>query len=322
MPRLHRVGILRRGYRPRQVEDAIATLEASLAQGGAVRAVDVRRIGFDLVRRGYEVSAVDRLMDRFEQRCIEAQLAVEPPWQTADDLAHDIGLLREEVGARRTRFRRMWVLRKGYAVDEVDDLVDDCLDGLEAPLTIGDTIVTADDVRHCAFRRRRRGYAESAVDEAFDRIIDLLLRREALRLVLASPAYTGVRSAGDTSSAGGSAWSSTGGQSFPDSSASPLQAALQEPAPGPLPDHLPDYLATSSSAPVTAPMSSAPPSSPFAPESVAQPQHDGWPPALDVAGTGQSVDRAAARPEEPSWASQSGQPDVPDQPELRSPEQR
>ncbi|RKS77366.1 DivIVA domain-containing protein [Motilibacter peucedani] len=187
MPRLHRVSVLRKGYRRREVDEAVARLERAFAEHSPPAAAEVRRIGFELVRRGYEPSAVDRMLDRYEQRCIDAAVAGAPPWQVGDELAHDVGELHHQLdGPPGARFRRVSRLRKGYSVAEVDALVERCLAGLTGPLE-GPQDPSADDVRLSSFRRARHGYAEAEVDEVFDRVIDLLLRQAGLRSALSAP---------------------------------------------------------------------------------------------------------------------------------------
>lgn len=206
MPRLHRVSILRKGYRRSQVDEAFSVLEHALASDAPPRAAQVRRVGFDLVRRGYDPGSVDRTFDRLEQRCVEAELAGAPAWQLADELAHDVGGLHEELGgAPGARFPRTSLLRKGYAPDEVDALVERCLDGLGGPLEGGQD-PSADDVRLSPFRRARRGYSEALVDAAFDRIIDLLLRQAQLRHLLVGPSRAAQLPSAPSAQA---AWAST-----------------------------------------------------------------------------------------------------------------
>lgn len=185
MARLHKVSALRRGYKPRQVDAALALLEECLSGARPVAAADVRRLGFDLSRGGYETAGVDRLLDRFEQRIVEMTVSAAPTWHAGDELGREIGLVHEELsGPAGDRFSRVSWLRKGYSTASVDALVDRCLGGLGGSLT-GVQDPSADDVRLSAFSRRRRGYREGDVDETFDRIIDLLLRQAALRDALA-----------------------------------------------------------------------------------------------------------------------------------------
>jgi DivIVA domain-containing protein len=74
------------------------------------------------------------------------------------------------------RFPRAGTLRRGYDVDDVDDFVDHALAALQGTETI-----TVEQVRAAAFRPRRGGYQEDAVDDMLDRVVELLLllRRQA-----------------------------------------------------------------------------------------------------------------------------------------------
>ncbi|RZS86969.1 DivIVA domain-containing protein [Motilibacter rhizosphaerae] len=198
MARLHRVGRLRRGYRPRQVEAALAAVEQALAEGRPPSAGEVRRLGFDLVRHGYDVVAVDRALDRLELRCLERSMAGSPPWQVSDELARDLADLRVLLaGPPGARLPRAGLLRKGYAQHDVDALLDRLLDDLETAsraLGSGASVVEpglrVEEVRLAVFGRRRRGYAERGVDEVLDRAVDLLLRRDLLSLLLGAPVRT------------------------------------------------------------------------------------------------------------------------------------
>ena len=179
--------LLRKGYRRREVDEAVVRLERAFAEHRPPAAAEVRRLGFEAVRRGYEPLAVDRMLDRYELRCVEAALSGAPPWQLGDDLSHDVGgCHRREPVRTATAGSDAVVVTQGLCGRRVDALLDRCLAGLTGPLE-GAQDPSADDVRLCSFHRARHGYAEAEVDEVFDRIIDLLLRQAGLRTVLAAP---------------------------------------------------------------------------------------------------------------------------------------
>ena len=74
------------------------------------------------------------------------------------------------------------MLRRGYDLDEVDDFVDLVLVRLDAPnnkaaLNNDNEAIelTVEDVRAAGFKPRRGGYAEHAVDETLDRVVEVLL---------------------------------------------------------------------------------------------------------------------------------------------------
>ncbi len=165
--RFPRVGWLHRGYHPRQVD---RFLTAAKNADGALSAADVRRAGFELVRRGYDIAAVDTALDEFEEKV--AQTHVEGPGRRGrSDPERDAAFLHGEFSAPyMRRFPRARTWRRGYHIDDVDDFVDRVcatLDGVDE--------LTVDDVRSAPFRPKRGGYDEGRVDEALDRTVELLL---------------------------------------------------------------------------------------------------------------------------------------------------
>jgi DivIVA domain-containing protein len=75
------------------------------------------------------------------------------------------------------------MLRRGYDLDDVDGLVDRVLARFNGVSNTGNTDqeLTVEDVRTAGFKPHRGGYAEEAVDEMLDRVVELLLvqRRQA-----------------------------------------------------------------------------------------------------------------------------------------------
>ncbi len=174
--RFPRAGALFSGYSMPQVDAFFARVEAVLGarEGEPVRAADIRRVGFDMVRNGYDVHAVDTALDRLEQRALEWERDNSADRGPADaTLTRQVEALRSVLSrAPRERFPRAAGLRRGYSVVEVDaycDRLTPVLDGLRGPGVRG--------VRTAVFRPQRGGYAEPAVDEALDRVVDMLLRR-------------------------------------------------------------------------------------------------------------------------------------------------
>ena len=185
--RLRRAGWLRRGYARRQVDELLAHIERRLSAGEAVASADVRRAGFDLVRHGYEIAAVDRLLDRLERRCVEQAFAGEPLWALEDDLRSDAARLRDQLsGPPGLRFARLGRLHRGYAPADVDALVERVARTLDPFAVTPQEPVEADDVRFTVFGKARGGYAEADVDDVMDRAIDLLLRHAVLRAQIAA----------------------------------------------------------------------------------------------------------------------------------------
>lgn len=171
--RFPRTSRLRRGYHCRQVDSFLERVESALDGVRAVpSAAEVRRAGFELVRRGYQVAAVDDHLDDLEghvgvvMREAHDRGAGSDPEEEEQDL-------RERLDTPYLhRFARTAALRRGYDPDTVDDFVDRVIGSLD-----GSDGLQLDDVRRAAFPSRRGGYDENAVDEALDRVVELLLMR-------------------------------------------------------------------------------------------------------------------------------------------------
>lgn len=167
-----RVGRLRKGYHRKQVDAFLGHVEVALS--GALplpTAVEVRRAGFELVRGGYDTTAVDEALDALEERVLLVQgmaaggRALADPVGEVDDLR--AGLSTPYM----KRFPRAGALRRGYDVDDVDELVDTLVTSLDGT----GPAVSVEDVRSACFRPRRGGYREHDVDEMLDRVVELLL---------------------------------------------------------------------------------------------------------------------------------------------------
>ena len=183
--RFHRAHRFRKGYSRKQVDAFLA--RADLALQGAlpgVTATDIRRAGFELVRRGYEVEEVDAALDEMELQAVH--LGTTTSRRGRLDPTSDAAYLRQELSAPyMQRFPRVRFLRRGYDLDDVDDFLDrvcaaldrtlepDCLDIRDAER------LDVAEVRTVAFRPRRGGYSEDAVDEALDRVVEMMLLMRA-----------------------------------------------------------------------------------------------------------------------------------------------
>ena len=173
--RFPRAGRFRRGYHPRQVDAFLNHVEVSL--NGVFpppTASEVRQAGFELVRHGYDVQQVDAHLDALEEKVVAAQ-GLTGGRRGRPDPASEAAYLREQLTAPyMKRFPRAGMLRRGYLVDDVDEFVDAVVAALD-----GQGSVTLEQVRGAAFRPRRGGYREDAVDDAIDRVTEhlLLVRR-------------------------------------------------------------------------------------------------------------------------------------------------
>jgi DivIVA domain-containing protein len=138
-------------------------------------AADIRRAGFELVRHGYAVALVDAHLDELEERVlvVEAETSGRRGRTNPDS---DVQFLRDQLRGRyMRRFPRSRMWRRGYDLDEVDAFVDRVLARLDAQNDGEASQLTAEAVRTTGFKSRRGGYSEEAVDEMFDRVVELLL---------------------------------------------------------------------------------------------------------------------------------------------------
>jgi DivIVA domain-containing protein len=172
-PRVRRV---RRGYHCRQVETFFRQAQrAGSGDSEPLQAADVRRVGFELVRHGYTPAAVDARLDELEERLLGAE-DTGGGRRGNRDPASDLEFLRAQLDTPyMRRFPRTGWLRRGYRLDDVDEFLDQVSGALA-----GDGTVTVEDVRRVAFRPKRGGYDEGAVDDTLDRVVEaLILRRRA-----------------------------------------------------------------------------------------------------------------------------------------------
>jgi DivIVA domain-containing protein len=177
--RFPRVGRVSYGYAVRQVDAYLARVEGSLeAPDGSPRttAAAIRRTAFDLVLHGYQPMAVDRVLDRLEERALELERVARDGAPVGHDLLAEAAALRARIAQPPGhRFRKTGPVTRGYRQADVDAL----LDMLEGSLSgeAEDAVVGPDTVRESVFRPRRGGYDEDDVDDYLDRVVDLLLRR-------------------------------------------------------------------------------------------------------------------------------------------------
>jgi DivIVA domain-containing protein len=173
--RFPRASWWRRGYHCRQVDGFLARVEVSL-QGDfpPMAAADIRRAGFELVRHGYAVAAVDTRLDDLEERALLVEGA-KIGRRVRSDPDADVQFLRDQLNEPyMRRFPRSGMLRRGYDLDDVDGLVDRVLARFNGANNTEQEL-TVEDVRTAGFKPRRGGYAEEAVDEMLDRVVELLL---------------------------------------------------------------------------------------------------------------------------------------------------
>jgi len=180
--RFPRVRGFAKGYDRKQVEAFL--VRADLALQGAlpsVTATEIRQAGFELVRRGYQVEAVDEVLDEMELQAV--LLAAATSRRGRVDPVAEAEFLRKELSAPyMRRFPRVRFPRRGYDLDDVDEFVDrvcTALDAAVASLAADTGGLSVAEVRTVAFRPKRGGYSEDAVDEALDRVVEMMLLMEA-----------------------------------------------------------------------------------------------------------------------------------------------
>jgi len=166
-----------RGYRPDAVDEFLARARAAFESedAGEVDSTAVRTAAFPLVRRGYQVAAVDAALSRIEDAFAAREREQALSRRGARAWVGQSRRLAQEILDRLTRpkghrFRRVGPLRFGYRVDEVDLVADKIARFLED----GEP-VTVDQVRSVAFRMQRRGYSEAQVDAVLDATVEVML---------------------------------------------------------------------------------------------------------------------------------------------------
>ena len=174
---------LGKGYHRKQVDAFVNRVDLAL-QGAlpTVTATEIRRVGFELVRRGYAVDEVDAALDEMELRAVLLQGATASRRGRLDPVAEAPFLRKELSGPYMKRFSRVRFPGRGYDIDDVDAFVDRVCTALDATVA-GDPLgaggLQLAEVRAVAFRPRRGGYSEAEVDDTLDRIVEMMLLLQA-----------------------------------------------------------------------------------------------------------------------------------------------
>jgi DivIVA domain-containing protein len=179
----NRTGRLSQGYHVDQVDAFFARARVAYEHVGtraSMTSRDVRQVGFDLVRGGYEVgqvdAALDRMEDAFARREKEGLRARLGESSAMDELTRRARSLRGRLTRPDgERFDRGTGLGASYDVQDVDELCGRLLRYFEdgEPMSV-------DEVRRAVFRTRRgsRGYAEPQVDAYLDRVVEVMVAVE------------------------------------------------------------------------------------------------------------------------------------------------
>jgi DivIVA domain-containing protein len=175
-----RAGRFSKGYDVEQVESFLNRARMAYEENGrgpAMTSWHVRTVGFDLVRGGYDVDAVDAALDRIEDAFArrEKQRGEErsgsAAWQT--QLRTQEQSLRAQLARPDgERFPRGSGMELTYDIEAVDDLCQ----RIEESFAMGQPL-PPDSVRLAVFKSRRgsRGYREASVDAFLDRVVELLV---------------------------------------------------------------------------------------------------------------------------------------------------
>lgn len=171
---------LANGYHTDQVDAFFARARVAFEHAGGPSAVTswhVRTVGFDLVRGGYDVEAVDGAMDRLEDAFAERERkrgvkrAGEQGW--LEDVRERAQMLTPRL--RRADGQRFPCAR-GWEVSYDPSDVDRLCRRLSGYLSAGEPL-SVDEVRRAVFRSRRgsRGYREAPVDAFLDRVVEVMV---------------------------------------------------------------------------------------------------------------------------------------------------
>jgi DivIVA domain-containing protein len=160
-----------KGYSVGQVDAFFAR-----AMAGAVSSAEIRAVGFDLVRRGYDVRSIDEALDRIED---EAGRRERDSDQTRLGSRGFYDLVTSHARTLRARldrphgdrFPRAAALTAAYDVQAVDELCDQLAEYFDGQLAMA-----PDQVRTISFKGRRgsHGYAEASVDRYLDQVVEIM----------------------------------------------------------------------------------------------------------------------------------------------------
>jgi DivIVA domain-containing protein len=169
--RFPRVAGLNKGYHPEQVEAFF-----DRAASGQVPSGEIRGVGFDLVRRGYDVRAVDEALDRLEDEVGHREREFDQTRLGSrgfyDLVTSHARVLRARLDRPHgDRFPRAAPLTAAYDVQAVDELCDQLAEYFDGQLAMA-----PDQVRTISFRGRRgsRGYSEASVDRFLDQVVEIM----------------------------------------------------------------------------------------------------------------------------------------------------
>ena len=164
------------GYDKNQVDSFINHARAQYSDPSleVVTSNQLRNTEFDLVKGGFEISAVDTAMDRLEdtfaRREIERQRTLRGQSAVLDRLERITEIVRGRlIRPKRKKFSSVGWLLRGYSRSQVDQL---CAQ-IQKHLDAGDKL-QLNVVRRSIFKAKRGGYVEAQVDAFLDRVAEIL----------------------------------------------------------------------------------------------------------------------------------------------------
>ena len=136
---------------------------------------DVRRVAFDVAKKGYAAPVVDAALERLEVALAELERERVIDSEGWEGLSRRSRESLEAITTRfarptKKRFTRVGAFATGYRVADVDAFADEVRSGLESG-----AVLRASWVRQAVFRPQKRGYNETQVDLVLDELIDALI---------------------------------------------------------------------------------------------------------------------------------------------------
>lgn len=154
---------------------ARASFESEESSAVLLTSADIRAVSFPMIRRGYVPERVDQALARVEEAFAQrerSEVIAEHGSKTwvvqAREQAQE--LLDRLTRPKGERFKRTGFWHYGYRVTEVDEVSD----RLARYLAFGEPL-QAEQLRQVAFSTQRNGYREDQVDAALDRTIKIVL---------------------------------------------------------------------------------------------------------------------------------------------------
>lgn len=136
---------------------------------------EIRRVAFDVAKKGYVASVVDAALERLEIAFAELEREKAIDTEGWEGLSRRSRQALEELATRfrrpaKKRFSRLGGFKTGYRVADVDAFADEVVAGLDSG-----TSLRASWVRQAVFRPQKGGYSEVQVDLILDELIEALI---------------------------------------------------------------------------------------------------------------------------------------------------